>query len=163
MEITWIALPMILQYVILGVIVYSGLFAGKLLCMIAPEELKPGRKNLVFFQKLLFFLIFVVFGFLINNTIVRIVIILVMLYFLYDLKRHVLYNNNIYMIYTFIGLFMGLTPLTQQIIYALFPSFLIGLPTYSLRNDDNLKVYLKAFIVFFVFLIGSLIFRRYIM
>ena len=44
-----------LKFIIIGVVIYSGLIVGKMLAMIAPEELKPGRDYLILFQRVLFF------------------------------------------------------------------------------------------------------------
>jgi len=53
------------------------------------------------------------------------------------------------------GLLLGLTSMNHMV-YPAFISFLIGMPTAILNNKRNLKVFIKIFLAFFIFYIGSL-------
>lgn len=151
-----------LQYIIIGIIVYSGLVAGKILAMITPEEIRPGKKNLILLQKIAFILIFGIFMFAIKNIIMKVIIAIIMLYFIYaiyDIKSRKLYNNNYYLLYTFIGLCLGFSPLNSTILYSSFSCFVIGMPTMSLNIDKTIGVYIKLFLVLMIPLIITLMIR----
>ena len=155
-------LSVFLQYMIIGITVYSGLIAGKILAMIAPEEMRPGKKNLILLQKIAFIVIFGIFMYAINNIIMKIMIAIIMLYFIYaiyDIKSRKLYNNNYYLLYTFIGLCLGFSPLNSTILFSSFSCFVIGMPTMSLNRDKTIGVYIKLFLVLMIPLIITLMIR----
>ena len=143
------------QYIIVGMIVSAGLFIGKFLVMISPEEIRPGKKYLIQLQKILFILLLLVVGITIGSIIMRIIVILVLAYFLYTLKGNNIHDsNNYYLLYTAIGLFLGFIS-WNFLIYSAFLSFLIGIPTAALNYKKKLNVFVKLFIVFFIFYITS--------
>ncbi|MCB9358926.1 hypothetical protein H6503_03275 [Candidatus Woesearchaeota archaeon] len=145
----------ILQYVILGVIAVSGLFIGKLLSMAAPEELRPSKKFLIIFQKVIFVISLTAFSFTIEPKMMKIFAIFILAYFLLKIRTQSMHtNNNYYLLYTALGLFLGLTSM-QYIIYPTFLVFLIGLPTTALNHDKTPDVFVKLFIVFMVFYMGA--------
>jgi hypothetical protein len=149
----------LLQYIILGVIIYSGLFAGKMLALIAPEELRPGKRNLILFQKGLYILVLVAFLFVIDSIIARIIILILLGYFVIRIRSSILHDNNYYLLYTTLGVFLGLSS-WNFIIYPAFLSFLLGLPTASLNDKKSFGVYVKLFLVFFLFYIGCILIRN---
>jgi len=143
------------QYLIVGVIVAAGLFIGKFLVRISPEEIRPGKRYLIQLQKILFILLLLVFGVTMGSTAMRVIVIIVLAYFLYTLKRNNIHDsNNYYLLYTAIGLFLGFT-LWNFYIYPAFLSFLIGIPTAALNHKKKLNVFVKLFAVFFIFYIAS--------
>jgi hypothetical protein len=147
----------LLQMIALGIIIYSGLFVGKMLSMIAPEEIRPGKKNLIFLQKILFFIVLMSFAFTISSYIWKIIITLIIIYALFKIQNSSLHNNNYYIIYTFIGIFLGIASKSPLLIFPAFTSFLIGMPTASLNSTKPLKVYAKLFLVMFCSMIVSLL------
>lgn len=148
---------LLMQILIIGVIVYSGLFIGKMLAIIAPEEIRPGRKNLIILQKFLFIFLIITFWTIIDNMFAKLFIVAVTTYCLFYIEDYKLHNNNYYLMYTLIGFFLGWSALSQKLIYPSYLSFLIGMPTATLNHDKPLNVYVKLFLVFFVTLIISTI------
>ncbi len=148
-------IALILQYIIVGVIVYSGLFVGKILSLISPEEVRPGKKYLILLQKVVFLALLLTFAFMINVFMVKVVVIFVLGYFLFIMKRNTLYKgNNYYLIYTAIAIFLGFTN-WSNIIYPAFLAFILGIPTMILNNGKKMNVYVKLLIIFFLFYIIS--------
>ncbi|MFT4303008.1 MAG: hypothetical protein ACMXYG_00435 [Candidatus Woesearchaeota archaeon] len=147
-----------LQYLIIGIISFSGLLVGKLLALIAPEEIFPGKRNLILFQKVIFVLLSLVFIFVLDILWIRIVILILLAYFLFRVKiKSINTNNNYYLLYTAIGLFLGMTSI-KYLIYPAFLIFLLGIPIAVFNRNQKLNVFIKIFLVFFIFYIMAFLY-----
>ena len=152
---------LIFQYLIVGVIVALGPFVGKLLYKIAPEELKESTTFLIVLKKLLFFSIVVAFFFTIDIIFLRACLVVLLVYYVYDIYRHKIFDkNNYYLLYTALGIFLGFVNMK----YLFIPSslaFLLGIPTALLNNNRRISVFVKMFIVFFAFYLTAFLLSNY--
>jgi len=145
------------QYIVIGILVYSGLIVGKLMSLISPEEIRPGERYLIFLQRAFLLAILVVFAFSVKVIAMKMVVIIVLAYSLYVMNRNTFYrNNNYYPIYNVVAVFLGFTPFSLIMLPASL-GFLLGIPTMVLNHNKKLNLYLKLFLVFFVFYTASFI------
>jgi len=148
----------LLQYIIIGIIAISGIFIGKILSMIAPEELSSSKKTLILLQKILFFLFLLVSIIFMDVILIRVIALGAMILFLLSARTSVLYdNNNYYLIFTVLGLLMGSFPIGRMILPA-FIVFLIGIPTAILNYKKKVEMFIKLTMVFIIFFIISIFF-----
>ena len=129
-----------LNYSLTALVSYIGLFLGFALALIAKEEIKPGKKNLIFLQKIILLLIF---GFLLILFEQMYLSILVLLMFIslslwkkYSKKEF----NELPYIYILFGMVFYLSSKRLNL-FVIESSliFLYGLPVGSLLTTKNKK------------------------
>ncbi len=76
-----------LTYILTSLIITFGLFIGLLLCIISPEELKPGTKYFKIFKYILFYLIiFFSLTFFQQNKIYMLITLVILVFYFLELK-----------------------------------------------------------------------------
>ena len=128
----------ILNYSLAVIISYLGLFIGFFLALIAKEEIKPGKKNLILIKKIILLLIFV---FLIVNTKLNYQIIILFLVFailqIYRTKKE--FNELPYTYIILAIIFYMASKNTTLFVIESSLIFLYGLPTGSLLTKKSKK------------------------
>lgn len=128
------------NYALLSLVSYIGLFCGALLVFIAPEEQKPGVKYFLLMQKI--FLILIIILLLYKFSIINLFLAIVL--FLFAISKRI---NN-YFVYVLFAplLYLSLPNKTYSLIIASL-IFLYGLPTGSLivktKNLGSVKECLR--------------------
>ena len=149
----------ILNYSVIALIAYIGLFIGFILAIMAKEELKPGKKYFIFLQKAILLLIFL-FLFIGFNYLS--VLLLFALILIYVLKKRIEFGESPY-IYTILAIIFYLSSknLNQFVIESSL-IFLYGLPTGTLltkkSNKETIINILKNIIFVIIAVILALIF-----
>jgi len=136
-------------YEILALIVsYFGVFAGFWLSKIAREEVIPGKKNLLLFQKAMFLIILIWFFFFTNLDIAfKVIAVVIFMILDFGFKMH----------YAIIGLAFGVEP--SFVLASL--NLLYGFPTGSLLFKEKISGILKKTIWYLIFAAIGLAIRNY--
>ena len=128
----------ILNYSLVAIISYLGLFIGFFLALIAKEEIKPGKKYFILIKKIMLLLIFV---FLIVNTKLNYQIILLFLVFailqIYRTKKE--FNELPYTYIILAIIFYMASKNTTLFVIESSLIFIYGLPTGSLLTKKSKK------------------------
>ncbi|MBW2993343.1 hypothetical protein KY317_02110 [Candidatus Woesearchaeota archaeon] len=133
-----------LNYFLVVIICFIGIYAGFLLGMIAKEELKAGKKYFLLFQKILFAVVIISTMIAVNKIYLAIVLFFILAYFM-------VYSRDVF-IYLIFGILLFLNSrygnlfLMQSCLI-----FLYGLAAGSLLRHDKKKfMYVLSRYVWFV-------------
>ena len=96
----------LINYVLLSVVTYLGLFCGVLLVKIAPEEQRPGKKYFLILQKIIFTIIGILL--IINFSTINLALVIVAILFLAQK------NINYHIAYIFFTALIFLTVLQKN-------------------------------------------------
>ena len=128
----------LLNYSLIALVSYQGLFVGLILAIIAKEELKSGKKYFLFLQKLLLLLIFIFLLIFIGLNYISVLLIF-MFIMISLLKRKKEFNE---LPYTYIILavvfYLSSKKLNPYIIESSL-IFLYGIPTGTLLTEKSKK------------------------
>jgi len=128
----------LLNYSLIALVSYLGLFVGLILAIIAKEELKSGKKYFLFLQKLLLLLIFIFLLIFIGLNYISVLLIF-MFIMISLLKRKKEFNE---LPYTYIILavvfYLSSKKLNPYIIESSL-IFLYGIPTGTLLTEKSKK------------------------
>ncbi len=134
-----------LNYFLVSIIAYLGLFLGVILIKLAPEEQKPGKKYFILFKKILFFLILASLLFFYEINIIFSVILLVFIFILMFNKKIRL--DKAYLIYFLLGIVFYLSSkIFNLFIIESILIFLYGIPNSSLELNLKKKNYYDIFV-----------------
>lgn len=131
-----------LNETIILIIAYFGVFIGKYLYVVAEEEVKVGKRNLVIFQNIMFIFALVWFLFLMRENLLLAIPIVLGLLILGDMLKN---------FYVILGFLLGID--FNFVLSVLI--FICGLPTGSLMmNKDATHVFRKTWLFLLFGLLG---------
>lgn len=131
-----------IQFILLVIVAFVGVLAGYLLSIIAPEELKPGEKNLWWFQTLLLITILLAFLTFRAATFWQMVLCgaLLLLALRYTHKEDVDFEfHRLLYVLSAVILHMSMAQIEFLIIMASL-IFLYGLPVAGIYASRNMKL-----------------------
>jgi hypothetical protein len=138
----------LLIYTLTAVIAYLGLFMGFTLAIIAKEEVKPGKKNLILVKKMILLIIFI--ALLMYTEVNYIIVLLVVAFAIIQLQK----TEKTPLVYTILAVIFYLASKNLNL-FMIESSliFLYGLPTGTLlteKNKTDTLINILKNIIFFV-------------
>lgn len=147
-----------INYILTSLAITLGLFIGLVLCIISPEELKPGKKYFNTAKHILFYLIifFSLIFFYLNKVYLLITLIILVFYFLEfkfkDQITYLLLSILFYLSSSGKNSFLIISSLI--FIYSILISINLRIKYIHKNNKQIIKLLLKSYVWFFV---GSVI------